>query len=242
MEFQTLGISYPVKVKIPPTISSRNGWIAVFDSNPFYIEKRRKRLLYSVKSPLLPRKYEDHQKRLALPEWQIVCIWSFDKGGATVELTSLLSIGPRGFGTVPFWRRQNLKHGIQRSQCILCKLLGWSSYFGAEVIAVPDAPIKFLVAFLTFFCLFLYRMFWVHMPLEILVHIFFLCVVIFRLSDIVAVMAVSQTFGCLQFFWRIFYFLTIQVLGFDKDKGDESFGIWVLFSVEYNVAKILSTV
>ena len=104
MEFQTLGISYPVKVKIPPTISSRNGWIAVFDSNPFYIEKRRKRLLYSVKSPLLPRKYEDHQKRLALPEWQIVCIWSFDKGGATVELTSLLSIGPRGFGTVPFWR------------------------------------------------------------------------------------------------------------------------------------------
>ena len=136
---------------------------------------------------------------------------------------------------------QNLKHGIQRSQCILCKLSGWSSYFGAEVIAVPDAPIKFLVAFLTFFCLFLYRMFWVHMPLEILVHIFFLCVVIFRLSDIVAVMAVSQTFGCLQFFRRIFYFLTIQVLGFDKDKGHESFGIWVLFSVEYNVAKILST-
>ena len=134
---------------------------------------------------------------------------------------------------------QNLKHGIQRSQCILCKLSGWSSYFGAEVIPVPYAPIKFLVAFLTF--VYECRMFWIDMPLEIPEHNFCTCVVIFRLSDIVAVMAVSQTFGCLEFFCRIFDFVMIQVLGFDKYKSDESFGIRVQFSVEHKVAKILST-
>ena len=136
---------------------------------------------------------------------------------------------------------QNLKHGIQRSQSILCILSGGSSYFGAQMVVVPYAPIKCLVAFLTFFSDYWYCMVWIHMPLEIVNLVFFTSVVIFRLSDIVAVMAESQTFGCLEFLWRVLYFIIIQILGFDKDEGDESFGIWAQFSVEYKVAKILST-
>ena len=50
MEVQTIGISDPVKVKIPPMISSRNGRIAVFDSNPFYIKKKKKGKGYSTVS------------------------------------------------------------------------------------------------------------------------------------------------------------------------------------------------
>ena len=232
MEFQTLGISYPVKVKIPPTISSRNGWIAVFDSNPFYVEKRRKRLLYSVKSPPLSKKIWRPPKKTSLTRMADCMHLEFWQRRSNCWIDFIVVNWSQRIWDCAILTGQNLKHRIQRSQCILCKLSGWSSYFGAEVIAVPDAPIKFLVAFLTFFCLFLYRMFWVHMPLEILVHILFFCVVIFRLSGIVAVMAVSQTFGCLEFFWRISYLVIIQVLGFYKGKGDESFWIWVQFSVE----------
>ena len=92
------------KVEISPMISSRNGWIAIFDSNPFYIKKKRNGKVSKCQISPPSMKIWRPLKRLALPEWQIVCIWRFDNGGATAESASLLPIGPRGFGTVPFWR------------------------------------------------------------------------------------------------------------------------------------------
>ena len=135
---------------------------------------------------------------------------------------------------------ENLKHGIQRSQMILCKISWCSFYLGAEMISVPYSLIKCLVAFLTFS--YDYCMFWICcVPFEISQLLIVTSVMISILASIVAAMAESQTFGCLEFFGRKHDPWILQILGFDIDKGDESFGIWSQFSVEYNVTKILST-
>ena len=132
---------------------------------------------------------------------------------------------------------ENLKHGIQRSQMILCKISWCSFYLGAEMISVSYSLIKCLVAFLTFS--YDYCMFWICcVPFEISQLLIVTSVMISILASIVAAMAESQTFGCLEFFGRKHDPWILQILGFDIDKGDESFGIWSQFSVEYNVTKI----
>ena len=80
---------------------------------------------------------------------------------------------------------------------ILCKISGCPSYLGAEMISVPYSPIKCLVALRTFFDCYC-CMATIGVPFKISHLLIVTRVMMSILVSIVAAMAESQTFGCLE--------------------------------------------